>query len=67
MFWTILLHNFTRSRIHGENAVYRDDIILLALNNNATDRRDGAFRPSYFSLYYTAWILSRLIVRPVIV
>jgi len=41
MFWGILQHNFTRSRIHGENVGYHDDIILSALNNNATDRHDG--------------------------
>lgn len=62
MFWAILQHNFTRSRIHGENVGYRDDIILPALNNNATDRHDGTFLSFYFPLYYVARVLSWLIV-----
>lgn len=49
MFWGIPRHNFTRSRIHGENVGYRDDIILPALNNNATDRHDGTFLAVLFS------------------
>lgn len=50
MFWAILQHNFTRSRIHGENVGYRDDIILPALNNNATDRHDGVSLVLFFAL-----------------
>jgi len=59
MFWAILQHNFTRPRIHGENAGYRDDIILPTLNNNAANRHNGTTLLSfYFSLYYAARVLS---------
>jgi len=61
MFWGTLQHNFTRSRIHGENVGYHDDIILPALNNNATDRHDGTrsshfiFRFSMLLEFYHGW------------